>query len=130
VTATSPNFGWVYPNSGADPVSAQQNFAHVGAIDATLASMTNGLIGIRTGTTLMEPGGGTDVIEVPVTWAPLPVGATMTVTVTSRTSRPDTVDNQTFGDLTESGMTLYAYRQNSTTSWTVYWAVFAFQDNG
>lgn len=125
MTGTTPNYGWEYVNSGADAVSGPANFAFVPAIDETLANITAGLIGMRQGLTLMEPNGD-GLAESAVTWAALPADAELSVMVTSRTTRPDLVSNETYANLTNTGMDLFAYRSNATT-WSVSWIVFAFQ---
>ena len=124
MAGTTTNYGWPYVNSGTDPVSGPDNFAFVPQIDATLSGITNGLVGIRTGLTLMEP----DVdglASASVTWPALPGDAELMAVVTSRTTRPDLVANESFSSLTNTGMDLYAYRSNATT-WSVSWVVFAF----
>jgi hypothetical protein len=124
MTGTTPNYGWEYVNSGADAVSGPANFAHVPEIDATLSEITGGLVGLRQGLTLMEPNGD-GLAETSVSWAALPADAELSVMVTSRTSRPDLVSNETYANLTTTGMDLFAYRSNATT-WSVSWIVFAF----
>lgn len=124
MTGTTSNYGWEYVNSGSDAVSGPANFAHVPEIDETLANITGGLIGLRKGLTLMEPNGD-GFAEAAVSWAALPADAELSAMVTSRTTRPDLVSNQTYANLTTTGMDLFAYRSNDTT-WSVSWIVFAF----
>lgn len=125
MTATSPNYGWVYPNSGADPVSAQANFAFVGAIDTSLKQIAGNVVSMRVGKAAITPVPN-QVVQTPVTFASMP-GDDHIAILTAATSVPGTaVIEVAVLNETATGFTIYSYRTSDTT-YSVNWVYYGIE---
>jgi hypothetical protein len=124
MTATSPNYGWVHPNSGADPVSAAQNFAFVTDIDATLAQIAGNIMSLRVGKASITPTPN-QTMQTPITFPAMP-GDDFIGFVTPYTSVPGTaVLGVGVLDETATGFTIVSYR-TTDTPYSINWIYCGF----
>ena len=127
MTATTANFGWTYVDSPNDEVSAKDNFAHVPAIDKTLAGMFPGVLAGACGVVTVNPTSG-QVTTQQVTYATaLPAQATYLVVLTALSSRPDSVASPSYTGATATGFSLHTYRGSSTTAYNVSYLALALR---